>query len=317
MDEWEPTVSIRRCAITVSDAGEFGLIARVTARLPQGAQVLVGPGDDAAVVAAPDHRVVVTTDMLVEGTHFRRDFSSALDIGHKAAAQSLADVAAMGATPTSIVVALGATQDLPLEWTDELTDGLRAECDRTAASVVGGDVVSAPLVVISVTALGDLTGVPPVLRSGAQPGDVVVATRGLGASAAGLRALLVGDHDDPHVAAHRRPRPPYSLGPALARAGATAMVDTSDGLLADLGHIAAASGVGIELDLAAVREVAADGVTDADALTGGEDHALVATLPPTSHLPRGCAVIGRVVAGDGVLVDGSPWSGSAGWEHYR
>lgn len=310
-------MSPRRCAITVSDSGEFGLIARVTDRLPQGAQVLVGPGDDAAVVAAPDHRVVVTTDVLVEGRHFRRDWSSAHDIGRKAAAQSLADVAAMGATTTAIVVGLAAPPDLPLEWTDALTDGLRAECDRTGASVVGGDVVSAPLLLISVTALGDLTGLAPVLRSGAQPGDLVVTTGGLGASTAGLRELSAGQLDGPHVAAHRRPRPPYELGPALARAGATAMVDTSDGLLADLGHVAAASGVRIELDLVAVRAAAADGVTDADALTGGEDHALVATIPQASRLPRGVTVIGRVAAGGGVVVDGEPWDGPTGWEHFR
>jgi thiamine-monophosphate kinase len=307
----------RRCAITVSDAGEFGLIARVTARLPQGAQVVVGPGDDAAVVAAPDHRVVVTTDMLVEGRHFRRDWSSATDIGRKAAAQSLADVAAMGATPTCIVVALGAPADLDLDWTDELTDGLRAECDRTAASVVGGDVVAAPMVVISVTALGDLTGVAPVRRSGARIGDVVVTTGGHGASTAGLRELTAGELAGPHVEAHRRPRPPYPLGPALARAGATAMVDTSDGLLADLGHVAAASGVAIELELAKVMAAAAEGVTESDALTGGEDHALVATLPPTARIPRGCAVIGVVAEGSGVRVDGAAWTGAAGWDHFR
>ena len=306
----------RRCAITVSQAGEFGLIARVIARLPQGGQVLLGPGDDAAVVAAPDRRVVVSTDVLVEGRHFRRDWSTAQDIGHKAAAQSLIDIAAMGATPTSIVVGLAAPEDLPLEWTDGLTDGLRAECDRTAASVVGGDVVRAPLVVISVTALGDLTGVAPVTRAGAQPGDVVVSSKGLGASTAGLQELLDGQVEGPHVQAHRRPRPPYSLGPLLARAGATAMVDTSDGLLADVGHIARASGVAVDLSIRGVRQAAAVGVTDAQALTGGEDHALVAALPPDARVPRDCVVIGRVGEGSGVTVDGQPWTGPPGWDHF-
>ena len=306
----------RRCAITVSQAGEFGLIARVVARLPQGGQVLLGPGDDAAVVAAPDRRVVVSTDVLVEGRHFRRDWSTALDIGHKAAAQSLIDIAAMGATPTAIVVGLGAPDDLPLQWTDDLTDGLRAECDRTAASVVGGDVVRAPLVVISVTALGDLTGIPPVTRAGARPGDIVVTSKGLGASTAGLQELLAGQVDGPHVQSHRRPRPPYSLGPALARAAATAMVDTSDGLLADVGHIAEASGVAIDLELSRVREAAADDVTDTQALTGGEDHALVATLPQGARVPRECVVIGAVHEGAGVTVDGQVWEGAAGWDHF-
>ena len=268
------------------------------------------------MVAAPDRRVVVSTDVLVEGRHFRRDWSTAADIGHKAAAQSLIDIAAMGATPTAIVVGLAAPEDLPLDWTDALTDGLRAECDRTAASVVGGDVVRAPLVVVSVTALGDLTGLAPVTRSGARPGDVVVTSKGLGASTAGLRELLAADAEGAHVAAHRRPRPPYSLGPALARAGATSMVDTSDGLLADLGHVAAGSAVTIDLSLAGVRQAAAAGVTDADALTGGEDHALVATLPAGARVPRECVVIGAVSEGAGVTVDGRTWDGATGWDHF-
>ncbi|MGB8651471.1 MAG: thiamine-phosphate kinase [Mycobacteriales bacterium] len=293
---------------TARDVGEFGLIAAVTARLPGSAAVLLGPGDDAAVVAAPDGRVVATTDMLVEGVHFRRDWSSAYDVGRKAAAANLADVAAMGGTGTALLVALAAPPGLPLEWALGLADGLRDEAALVGAAVVGGDTVSADLLVVSVTALGSLVGAP-VTRTGARVGDAVVVAGRLGWAAAGLRLLHQGVTDGPLVDAHRRPLPPYALGPALARAGATSMCDVSDGLVADLGHIAHGSGVGIALDASSLADQA---VSLEDVLTGGEDHALVATLPGPP--PEGCRVIGRVVDGDGVTVDGQPVSG--GWEHF-
>src|SRR5215213_5328299 len=139
-------------AITVADAGEFGLIRRVTARIAAGAATLLGPGDDAAVLRAADGRVVVTTDLLIEGRHFRRDWSSGYDIGRKAAAQNLSDVVAMGAVPTGLVVGLGMPADATTAWLDELTDGFRDECDLVGASVAGGDVTRCDLVVVSVTA---------------------------------------------------------------------------------------------------------------------------------------------------------------------
>jgi thiamine-monophosphate kinase len=293
---------------TARDLGEFGLIAAVTARLPLSPMVLLGPGDDAAVVAVPDGRVVATTDVLVEGVHFRRDWSSAEDVGRKAAAANLADVAAMGGTATALLVGLAAPADLPVSWALGLADGLRDEAAVVGAVVVGGDTVSAPQVVVSVTALGALDG-PPVTRAGARPGDVVVVAGRLGWSRAGLRLLGRGITDGPLVDAHRRPRPPYAMGPVLAAAGATAMCDVSDGLVRDLGHVARASGVGVELDSKALLDPA---VTLDDVLAGGEDHALVATLP--GEPPEGCRVIGRVVDGEGVLVDGKPYAG--GWEHF-
>ncbi|MCW2585094.1 MAG: thiamine-monophosphate kinase, partial [Frankiales bacterium] len=146
-------------------------------------------------------------------------------------------------------------------------------------------------------------------RSGARVGDVVVVAGRLGWSAAGLRLLQQGVMAGPLVEAHRRPAPPYACGPALAAAGATAMCDVSDGLVADLGHLVRASGVGIELDAAALAD---DAVTLQDVLTGGEDHALVATL--SGPVPEGCRVVGRVVEGNEVLVDGRPVTG--GWEHF-
>jgi thiamine-monophosphate kinase len=293
---------------TARDVGEFGLIAAVTARLPLSDTVLLGPGDDAAVVAVPDGRVVATTDVLVEGVHFRRDWSSGYDVGRKAAAANLADVAAMGGTATALLVGLGSPPDLPVRWALDLADGLRDEAARVGAVVVGGDTVQAPQVVVAVTALGSLAG-PPVTRSGAQVGDTVVLVGRPGLSAAGLRLLQQGVVEGPLVDAHRRPDPPYAFGPALAAAGARAMCDVSDGLMADLGHIALASGVQIALESALLAD---PDVSLEDVLTGGEDHALVATLvgPP----PLGCRVVGTVVAGAGVLVDGLLHAG--GWEHF-
>jgi thiamine-monophosphate kinase len=293
---------------TARDLGEFGLIAAVTARLPTSPSVLLGPGDDAALLAVPDGRVVATTDVLVEGVHFRRDWSSARDVGHKAAAANLADVAAMGGTAIALLVGLGAPADLPVSWALELADGLREEAALVGASVVGGDTVTSPHVVVSVTALGTLEG-PPVTRAGARPGDAVVVAGRLGWSAAGLRLLGDGVTTGPLVAAHRRPEPPYAAGPALAAAGATAMCDVSDGLVQDAGHLARASGVAIALESALLHD---DAVELRDVLTGGEDHALVATLPGSP--PPGCRVVGRVVAGEGVTVDGRAVEG--GWEHF-
>ena len=297
---------------TARDVGEFGLVAAVVARLGTSPSVLLGPGDDAAVVTAPDGRVVVTTDVLVEGVHFRLDWSSAYDVGRKAAAANLADVAAMGGRATALVVGLAAPGSLELAWAVGLADGLRDEAALVGAVVVGGDTVRADQVSVSVTALGDLAGRAPVRRSGARPGDVVVVAGRLGWSAAGLRLLRAGERSGPLVAAHRRPEPPYALGPGLAAAGATAMCDVSDGLLADAGHLAAASRVVVALDSALLADVA---VALRDVLTGGEDHALVATLPAGAAVPPGCRVVGQVTAGEpAVLVDGVPATG--GWSHF-
>ncbi len=330
---------------TVAALGEFGLIKALSAWLPPQERALVGIGDDAAVLAAPDGRVVATTDFLLEGRHFRRDWSSARDIGHKAAARSLADVAAMGAVPTALLVALALPGDVPVSWARELAAGLAAECARAGASVVGGDTARASSVLLAVTGLGDLAGRAPVLRSGAAPGDVVAVAGRLGPSAAGLALLSAGLAEGPLVAAHLRPAPPYDAGPQAADLGATAMIDVSDGLLADLGHVADSSGVLIDVSaetlrppaplLDAARAVihedpsartsvgASPGPPDsardqalAWVLTGGEDHALAATFPPGVQLPPRWTVIGEVRTGEGVLVDGERWAGQAGWDHF-
>src|SRR5215469_52443 len=215
--------------MNVGDAGEFGLISRVTARLPRNRATLLGPGDDAAIVAVPDGRVVASTDVLVEGRHFRRDWSSAADVGHRAAAANLADIAAMGATPSALLVAFCAPPELDLAWAEELTDGLAAEAGTAGAAIVGGDTSSSPVLTIAVTALGDLGGRDPVLRSGARPGDRVAYAGRLGYAAGGYAVLSRGLDGPPVlVEAHRRPIVPYPAGPGAAAAGATSMIDVSD-----------------------------------------------------------------------------------------
>src|SRR5258708_21008278 len=154
--------------------------------------VLRGTGDDAAVLRTADGRVVATTDMLIEGRHFRHDWSSAADIGHKAAARNLVDVAAMGAVPTALLVGFAGPGHLTVEWVTELAASIAAECAAAGAAVAGGDTSSAETVLLAITALGDLAGRDPVTRGGARPGDVVAVAGTLGSAAAGLDLLAAG-----------------------------------------------------------------------------------------------------------------------------
>ncbi|MBQ0865357.1 thiamine-phosphate kinase [Streptomyces sp. A73] len=313
---------------TVGELGEFGLIRELTSRLTTTPAVRIGPGDDAAVVAAPDRRVVASTDILLEGRHFRRDWSTAYDVGRKAAAQNLADIAAMGAVPTALLLGLIVPADLPANWPTELMDGIRDEAQVAASAVVGGDVVRGDSIAVSITALGDLRNREPVTRSGAGAGDVVAVTGWLGWSAAGHAVLSRGFRSPrAFVEAHRRPEPPYHAGPAAAGLGATAMTDVSDGLVADLGHIAEASKVRIDIrsaDLDIPAQMAdigqAVGVDPLQwVLTGGEDHAIVATFPRDQKLPARWRVIGEVQGASArprVTVDGAPWSKAGGWDHF-
>ncbi len=313
---------------SVADVGEFGLIGEFVQRFEQGPAVFVGPGDDGAVLRAPKGHVVVSTDLLVENRHFRRDWAGAHDIGRRAAAQNLSDINAMGGRATGLTVGLALPPDLPAQWVLELADGIAEEAALVGASVIGGDLTRGTEIVIAVTVLGQCE-VAPVLRSGARPGDVVAIAGRQGWAAAGLAVLGRGFRSPRAVVtAHQRPEPPYDAGPAAAKAGATAMIDVSDGLVADAGHIAAGSGVLIDLDTSAFPLdeplVAVGAALGADPMSfilgGGEDHPLVATFPAGTALPEGFRPIGTVSAagdsGPGVTVDGEPYDGTPGHTHF-
>ncbi|HQR78739.1 MAG TPA: thiamine-phosphate kinase [Actinomycetota bacterium] len=311
---------------TVADVGEFGLIAALQPRLRTTSAVELPSGDDAAVLRLGTERLVVSTDMLVQDRHFRLEWSSPEDIGHKAAAQNFADLTAMGAGPLALTAAIALPPETPVDWVLGVVDGLVAESAALGAAVIGGDVTRASVVTISVTALGVPAGSRLVTRDGARAGDVLAVCGRLGWAAAGL-AVLGRGFRSPRVVvdAHRRPQPPYSAGALAAAAGATAMIDVSDGLLADAGHIAQASGVGLVIDAEAlpiddqIRETAS--AFNADPLgwviAGGDDHALAATFAPGAQLPAGFVAIGEVVEGSGVEVPGYRHIGPAGFDHFR
>ncbi|WP_425836304.1 thiamine-phosphate kinase [Microbacterium sp. PA5] len=313
---------------TVGDVSEGELLAHILAELSGASAAVVGPGDDAAVLAAPGERVVVTTDTLVHGPDFRLAWSSGHDLGFKSAAVNLADVAAMGARPTALFVALAMPADTTVAFVTELARGLRAACDLLApgCAVEGGDLTASDTLTIAVTAVGVLEGRAPVLRSGARPGDVVAVAGSLGAAARGLAVLfdrfrdpdgfpvpvdlgVLDDASRADLVAQLRPEPPVGLGPVAAVAGATAMMDVSDGLLLDATRLADASGVTVDLR----------GIADGPQLRGGEDHALLAAFPEDAALPEGFRAIGRVRARGTapVTVDGVPPAGPGGWDPLR
>lgn len=317
---------------TVADIGEFALIAlireRLGARSPSdGFELIIGPGDDAAEIAAPGGSFLISSDLLIEGRHFRRDWSSAEDVGRKAAAANLSDINAMGGTATALTVSLGIPGDLSVDWVLQLADGLALECAAVGAAIAGGDVTASDSIVVAVSAVGQATRA--IRRDTAAAGDVIAYAGVLGMAGAGFATLSRGFRS-PRAAvdAHRVPTPPYAAGPQAAQAGATSLIDVSDGLLADLEHIARASGVVVELESAAfpIPEWVA---TVAEALggdplrfilTGGDDYALVGSFG--DEVPEGWTRIGvarHPALGEepGVLVDGAPYEGMAGHQHFR
>jgi thiamine-monophosphate kinase len=280
----------------VGGLSEIALVERIAARATLRPGVAVGIGDDAAVLEG-EPAIVLTQDLLVEGVHFRRGLSARADVGHKALAVNLSDLAAMGAGPVACLVGLGtpATGGPDAEEVDEIYRGMDALAERHGCTVAGGDTTQAPVLLLSVTALGRMeAGVAPVLRGGAGAGDVLCVTGPLGAAAAGLLVL-----EEPLLAtgvaeaaelrrAHLRPEPRLDAGRALARGVATAMLDCSDGLALDALRLARASGLAATIDLervpvaAGVARVAAAAGLEADVLaaTGGEDYELIAAVPP-------------------------------------
>jgi thiamine-monophosphate kinase len=324
---------------TVFSLGEVEALKRAVAIFRKVPSTLVGSGDDAAVIAVPDGRFVVTTDTLVQDHDFKTEFSSGYDLGYKAVASNVADVAAMGAKPIALVVAMVITPDTTQAWLEDFARGLQAGCDELApeAGIVGGDLAAGSQIVISVTAHGELAG-DAVLRSGAKVGDVVALAGTLGRAACGLALLQHEDSSlarayDEWVSTQLRPQPPIALGIEVAGT-ANAMLDVSDSLALDASRIAGASGVSIALEsrllqgYAAVLELAAQSMTARDSvgrdpldwvLFGGEDHSLLATFSSAESVPKGFKVIGHVVAAgdhpvylDGVVLDPKGWDSVTG-----
>lgn len=310
----------------LAGVSEDELLAGIFPLLQGGPAVLVGPGDDTALVQAPSGSVLATTDAMVRGRDWLDEWSSGEDVGAKCVAQNVADIAAMGGVATGLLVTLVADPQTPVAWVRAMTRGLAEAAAELGVPVLGGDLSSAPAgtLVVSVTALGDLEGREPVLRSGAREGDVVAVAGSLGRSGAGL--LLLQREEAARapdlVADHRRPRPPVEQGPLAARAGATAMLDLSDGLGRDARRVAAASRVCLALsgellreDVAALAPAVGEEAARSCVLTGGEEHSLLACFPAGVTLPQGWRPVGRVQAGEGVTVDGEPLVGG-GWDHF-
>lgn len=326
------------------DLGEFGLIERLVARLGvPGEGVLIGPGDDAAAVRSTA-TTLATADLLLEGVHFDLAFSSPADVGWKAMAANVSDIAAMGGVPRYALVSLGAPASTPAATLESLYEGL-GECARAfGVSVVGGDTVGADVLIVSVALLGDAGPAGNVQRSGGRPGDVVCVTGTVGGAAAGLQLLRAANVDPEAVSllarhpelasAHRRPMPRTREGQAAAAVGATAMIDVSDGLAADLGHICDASNLGVELRASSVP--VAEGVDDVArwagldavdlALGGGDDYELVIALPAAqlsalsaALAPTRVTPIGELGGSERVVLgadgDRRPLA-AAGWEHF-
>jgi thiamine-monophosphate kinase len=308
---------------TLGEIGENAALDWVLPLLPAGDSVVVGPGDDSALVTLPESEVLISTDMMMQGTDFRFDWSRPADVGFKAIASNAADIAAMGGVVVGYQLAVAASASTPLRMLVGLAEGCAEGIAEftPGAGVLGGDLSRSEVFTITVTVLGSLRGRRPVLRSGATPGDVVCVAGELGLSHRGLRLLLAAGDDeleiaglvrsDTAVAHHLRPRPPIALGPQAAKAGATAMMDISDGLVLDAFRMAKASGVRVEL--------ASDAGLDDDALAGGEDHGLLATFPPSVTPPDGFRPVGVIGKGEpGVFLGGQELDATAGgWDPFR
>ncbi len=308
----------------IGDVGEDALIALFTPRLPTTTSALLGPGDDAAVLSLRGD-LVVSSDVLVQDRHFRREWSTAGDVGYRAAMQNLADIDAMGAVPIALQVTLAAPPSTDVEWVLDFADGLREACQPFDVGVVGGDLAGASEISVSVTAMGDTRGREPVRRSGARVNNIIAVSGSLGAAMAGYHQLDNGISVDPEsIDLFLRPQPRIGAGVEASDARATAMMDISDGLVTDLARMARASGLGLAVEAArvpvhpSVARVAGHVVGNPVewALTGGEDHHLVATFPARAELPDGWVPIGIVTREhEGVRVDGkipSAW----GWDHF-
>lgn len=310
--------------------GEDQLIARIRELLPVGAQTLVWSGDDCAEVATPSGSFLISTDVLVENVHFRLDWSTGFEIGQRAAAQNLADIMAQGGIPTALVVSLVIPPHVETDWLYDLVAGFSARVKETTAGVVGGDISKGQQLVIAVTVCGETVtkNLPgSVTRAGARPTDRIAVAGTLGYSYAGyllLEAGLQSSRWQPYINIFKAPQPPLAAGPAAALAGATAMLDISDGLSTDLARLATASNAKLILSndslqnfttpLEEVATVLGKSALEL-VLSGGEDHALLACFPAEATLPDGFVEIGEVTAGPAeVWLDNQKLSAS-GWDH--
>jgi thiamine-monophosphate kinase len=271
--------------------------------------LLVGIGDDAAVVAKPQAPIALSTDMAIEGTHFTREWSSLFEIGAKITAANLADIYAMGGRPTYLLVAAGIPENYSVEDVRELAMGIADEAKKVGAVVVGGDLARSRDLIISISVYGEV--ITPLLRSGAKVGDVVAVSQIPGESAYGLSLLQNGVHDE-RTAAHRRPQVDYVKISAINPDATHALSDISDGLISELGHISEASGVGISID-SNLLFAGSEESHKSFILHGGEDHHFVGTFP--DEIPDGWIAIGKVISGNGVSVDGQS-SHHEGFSHF-
>lgn len=312
--------------MNLRDLSEFGTIERIRSRLgssPASLRLL----DDAAIIGATGQATVVTTDSLVEDIHFRRDWSSASDIGFKAIAVNVSDIEAMGAEPDHVLLSLHLSPDEDVSFLDGLIDGVAEACEEFGVAVAGGDTVRSPVAAIGVTALGRLNG-DPLLRSAAKPGDALAVTGPLGLAAAGVELLTSGQaaKSPECVEAHRRPAPRRGIGAGLRSAGVACAMDLSDGLASDARRIAEASGLGVEIDAALVPiaepvlALAAETGWDALALAigGGEDYEILVAAPEEVAVRAGCTVVGRMIEeGNWLIAQGkrTPLEG-LGWDNF-
>ena len=273
-------------------ANESELIAAVKAIFESAPddRVLIGIGDDGAVISQEKGKVVLATDISVEGVHFNRDWSSLFEIGAKITSANLADIYAMGGKPEYLLVAAALPAGFEVSEIQELARGIVDEASKVGARVVGGDITASEKLVVSIAVYGSVKD--SITRSGAKVGDLVIISDLPGASAAGLALLKEGIKDE-RTLAHRRPIVNYTAARDFALAGVSAMCDVSDGLTSELLHIAKASGVGIEIR-----------TDEAIDFNGGEDHIFVATISPQLPFPRQAIEIGRVVLGKGVRING-------------
>jgi len=308
-----------------TEAELIAALSRVFGDSPLRADLLVGIGDDAAVMKESGRALVACADMAVEGVHFRRDWSSLAQIGGKLAVANFADVFAMGAAPKYLLVTAGLTPDIGIKEIEELAIGIKQQADAVGAIVVGGDLSSSPVLTLSMTALGEMpTGRAAMTRAGAQVGDTVIVSGVPGYSAAGLAALRAGRADEftSVVTQHQLPVLDFASAKAFAAASVNSMCDVSDGLLSELGHIAKGSGVGIEISSATLvspvlHEIASKLGADAWEwiLAGGEDHLFVGTT--SGAIPEGAIEIGTVVEGNSVRVIDRDIPSSSGFRHFE